>query len=62
MKYALVTGASRGIGHSTALELAKMGYPVIVNYLSNEMMALETQKMITDLGGTAQLLPLDVAC
>jgi 3-oxoacyl-[acyl-carrier protein] reductase len=62
MKYALVTGASRGIGRSTALELAKMGYPVIVNYLHNKMMAQETQKMITDLGGTAQLLPFDVAC
>ena len=61
MKYALVTGASRGIGRATAFEMAKMGYGVIVNYLTNEIMAQETQKMITDLGGVAELLPFDVA-
>ena len=33
MKYALVTGASRGIGKCIALRLATKGMPVLINYL-----------------------------
>ena len=36
MKYALVTGGSRGIGRAVCISLAQMGYCVIVNYLSND--------------------------
>lgn len=43
MKYALVTGGSRGIGRAVCLQLADMGYPVIINYTSNEAAALETK-------------------
>ena len=35
MKYALVTGASRGIGKAIALRLASAGWPVVINFLSN---------------------------
>ena len=41
MKYALVTGSSRGIGKAIAIRLAKMGYPVLINYLKNKEAAEE---------------------
>ncbi|MBN1464010.1 MAG: 3-oxoacyl-ACP reductase FabG [Paludibacteraceae bacterium] len=61
MKYALVTGGSRGIGRFVCIELAKLGYPVIINYCSNETAALETQNIIQENGGTAELLKFDVS-
>ncbi|MCX6904914.1 MAG: 3-ketoacyl-ACP reductase [Verrucomicrobia bacterium] len=39
---ALITGASRGIGRGIAVELAKAGYDLIVNYASNQAAAEET--------------------
>lgn len=41
MNYALVTGASRGIGKACAIRLAQMGYPVLINYMSNDAAAEE---------------------
>jgi 3-oxoacyl-[acyl-carrier protein] reductase len=61
MKYALVTGGSRGIGRCTCLELSKLGYPVIINYNSNEIAANETKQQIESIGGTAELLKFDVS-
>jgi 3-oxoacyl-[acyl-carrier protein] reductase len=61
MKYALVTGGSRGIGRTICLQLAKMGYPVIINYQSNNAAAEETKSLIEASGGTAELLPFSVA-
>ena len=61
MRYALVTGGSRGIGRAVCLKLAEMGYPVIVNYASNEEAALETKRLIEEKGGVAELLPFDVS-
>ena len=40
---ALVTGASRGIGRAIAVELARVGFNVMINYVSNEAAAKEAQ-------------------
>jgi 3-oxoacyl-[acyl-carrier protein] reductase len=61
MNYALITGGSRGIGRAVCIELATKGYPVIINYASNEAAALETKRIIEENGGSAELLPFDVA-
>ena len=61
MKTALVTGGSRGIGRAVCVELAKRGYHVIVNYVSNEAKALETLTQIREAGGDGELLKFDVA-
>jgi len=61
MKYALVTGGSRGIGRAICLKLTEMGFPVLVNYQSNKAAAEETKSLIEANGGTAELLPFDVA-
>ena len=60
MKYALVTGGSRGIGRAICVKLSEMGYPVLINYASNQEAALETRQLITEKGGIAELLPFDV--
>ncbi len=60
MKYALVTGGSRGIGRAVCLKLAEMGYPVIVGYCSNENAAREVCNLIAQNGGNAAALQLDV--
>ena len=39
---ALITGASRGIGRGIALELAKLGWDLVINYASNQTAAAET--------------------
>ena len=61
MRYALVTGGSRGIGRAICLKLSEMGYPVLINYLSNNEAALETKQMIEEKGGIAKLLSFDVS-
>jgi len=61
MKYALVTGASRGIGKAVALRLAQTGMPVIINYLSNAAAAQAVADEIKANGGQAELLPFDLA-
>ena len=50
MSIALVTGASRGIGRACALALAKRGYDVAVNYVSNEAAAQAVVAEIEALG------------
>ena len=57
MKTALVTGGSRGIGRAVTLSLARMGYHVLINFVSNETAARETLDAI---GGQGELLRFDV--
>ena len=61
MIYALVTGGSRGIGRAVCIELAGKGYPVVINYASNEAAALDTKRIIEESGGMAELLPFNVS-
>lgn len=61
MKYALITGASRGLGKAVAIRLAKDGFAVIINYQSNKEAAEDTLKQVQELGGNGELLPFDVA-
>lgn len=60
-KVALVTGASRGIGRAIAIELAKAGAEVIINYLGSEEKAQEVKATIEGLGKKAHLARFDVA-
>jgi len=61
VKYALVTGGSRGIGRSISVRLAQEGYHILLNYKSNQAEAQITQKQIEALGVTCELLPFDVS-
>lgn len=61
MKYALVTGGSRGIGKAICIELAANGFYVLINYRSNTQEAKNTLNEITENGGQGELLPFDVA-
>lgn len=58
---ALITGASRGIGASIATKLAQEGFHVLINYSSNEAKAREVLDLITQQGGSAELMGFDVS-
>ena len=57
---ALVTGASRGIGRAVALELARAGFALALNYRSGAEAAAQVRAEIEAAGGEAVLLPFDV--
>ena len=55
-RVALVTGASRGIGRGIAIELARSGCNVMINYVSNEAAAREARdQAIQASGGSAKI-------
>ncbi len=61
-KYALVTGAGRGIGRAIAIQLAQKGFAIIINYLSNHDAAKELLDVLnTEYPNDHQLFPADVS-
>ncbi|HRE82560.1 MAG TPA: 3-ketoacyl-ACP reductase [Opitutaceae bacterium] len=60
-KSALVTGASRGIGRGIAIELAKAGYRVAINYAGNLDAANEALGLVKAAGGDGFIVQGDVA-
>ena len=61
MKYALVTGGSRGIGRSICLKLAEQGYNILINYKSNDVEASKTAELAEQKGVKTELLKFDVS-
>lgn len=49
-KIAFITGASRGIGKGCALELAKAGYDIVINYVGDDQLAIDTIEEIKAFG------------
>ena len=60
-KIAVVTGGARGIGKAIALELAKAGNLVVINYNGSEEKARETKAEIEAAGGEADIMQCNVA-
>ena len=61
MKYALVTGGSRGIGRAVCLKLAEDGYTILINYKSNEAEAQKTLELVRQKGTDGVLMKFDVS-
>jgi len=60
-KFALVTGASRGIGRGIAIELARAGCRVAINYAGNAEAAAEALALVKAAGGDGFIVQGDVA-
>ena len=57
----LVTGAGRGIGRGIAIELAKLGHAVVINYAGNSAAADECLQLVRSAGGEGITIKADVA-
>jgi 3-oxoacyl-[acyl-carrier protein] reductase len=60
MKTVLVTGGSRGIGKSISITLSK-NHHVVVGYVNSEDKAVEVVKEITEAGGNANIIEIDIS-
>lgn len=61
MKYALVTGGSRGLGRAICIKLSQMGIPVIINYQSNQSAAEQVMEAVKENGVDACIMKFDVS-
>jgi 3-oxoacyl-[acyl-carrier protein] reductase len=57
----LVTGAGRGIGRGIAVELAKLGHAVVVNYAGNAGAAEECLRLVREAGGDGVTARADIS-
>src|SRR5262245_7371608 len=57
----LVSGAGRGIGRGIAIELAKLGHAVVVNYACNGVAAEECLRIVREAGGDGITARADVS-
>lgn len=60
-KNVLITGASRGIGKSIAIEFAKNGYDVIINYVSNEEEARKTLEKVKKYSDNSTIIECNIS-
>lgn len=61
MKYALVTGGSRGIGRAICVKLAERGYYILINYMNNVLEAEKTLNLVRRAGQDGETLQFDVS-
>lgn len=61
MKYALVTGGSRGIGRAISIKLAEQGFHILINFKSNEAEANKTAELVRQKNVAGELLKFDVS-
>jgi 3-oxoacyl-[acyl-carrier protein] reductase len=60
-KVALVTGSSRGIGRGAAIELARSGASVVINYIVDKTAAESVLEQIRAAGGSGCIIQADVS-
>lgn len=60
-RVALITGSSRGLGRAIAIELAKSGYDIVINYNSSEKRALKVKEEVENYGVKGLVIKCDIS-